>query len=120
MSSRRDTRWPSEPVREQDNTVCHVVYALYAVSLFSGLPAFIGVIVAHLQNGDMASGLTATHLRWQIRSFWWSMLWLVVGIVLTPILIGWFILAINWLWFLYRTGRGWLRLMDAIPAYRFY
>ncbi|MDQ2069978.1 DUF4870 family protein [Natronospira bacteriovora] len=103
----------------QDQTACHIVYALYAVSLFSGVPAFIGVIVAHLQNGKVVSGLTASHLRWQIRTFWWSVLWLLIGLALTPILIGWGVLFLNWLWFLYRTARGWLRLMDRIPGYRY-
>lgn len=103
--------------RQSSVTVCHVVYALYAISIFTGLPALVGVIVAHLQSGPMAPGLTRSHLSWQIRSFWWSIVWTVIGFALIWVVVGWAILGLTWLWFVYRVARGWLRLIDDLPAY---
>lgn len=107
----------SDPDTRQSSTIAHVVYAFYAVSIFTGLPALVGVIIAHLQYSPAAGWVTASHLSWQIRSFWWSILWTVIGIALIPVLVGWLILAVVWLWFIYRVARGWLRLMDELPAY---
>lgn len=103
--------------RQNSTTVCHVVYALYAISIFTGVPALIGVIVAHLQDGPMAGGLTQSHLSWQIRSFWWSVVWGIIGWLLVVALVSWVILGLTWLWFVYRVARGWLRLIDGLPAY---
>jgi uncharacterized membrane protein len=92
----------------------HTMYALYAVALFTALPFFAGVIVAYIGRPG-AEPLYRTHLTWGIRTFWWALLWFVVGSILTIILIGWAILGLLWLWTAYRTIRGWLRLADGLP-----
>ncbi len=91
----------------------HVMYALYAVALFTALPLLAGVIVAYLGRGG-AEPLYRSHLTWGIRTFWWALLWLVIGTILTLVLVGYAILALLWLWTAYRTVRGWLRLADGL------
>lgn len=91
----------------------HLMYALYAIALFTALPFFAGVIVAYLGRGG-AEPLYRTHLSWGIRTFWWALLWFVIGSILTIILIGWAILGLLWLWTAYRTIKGWLRLADGL------
>ena len=95
-------------------TAAHVVYALYAIALFTALPLLAGVIVAYFaRNG--ADPVYRSHLGWSIRTFWWALLWLIIGTVLTIILIGYAILGLLWLWTAYRIVRGWLRLADNLP-----
>jgi uncharacterized membrane protein len=92
----------------------HVMYALYAIALFTALPFFVGVIVAYFGRGG-AETVYRSHLSWGIRTFWWALFWFVIGAVLSLVLIGYVILAILWLWTAYRVIRGWLRLADGLP-----
>lgn len=92
----------------------HVMYALYAVALFTALPMLAGVIIAYIGR-DGADPLYRSHLSWGIRTFWWAMLVFIIGLVLTVVLIGYLILGLLWLWTAYRVIRGWLRLADGQP-----
>ena len=89
----------------------HATYALYAVALFTGVPWLLGAILAYVARGN-AEPLYASHLTYSIRTFWWTLLWGIVGTITTFILIGWAILGILWLWHVWRITRGWLRLAD--------
>ena len=93
----------------------HLVYGLYLISLFTAVPAFLGVIVAYVKRGDTAGTIEASHYSYAIRTFWWGLLWLVAAIVLKFVLVGFVILGLLWLWFLWRTCRGWLALLDDRP-----
>ncbi|MCB2055994.1 MAG: hypothetical protein KDE35_17355 [Geminicoccaceae bacterium] len=92
-------------------SAAHITYALYAVSLFSGLPMFLGVIVAYVTRGG-ARPRYRDHLSYAISTFWWSLLWLVLGLLLWVVLIGYVFLALAWVYTAWRTVRGWLRLLD--------
>ncbi|MDX8400480.1 MAG: hypothetical protein R8K20_09575 [Gallionellaceae bacterium] len=59
-----------------------------------------------------------SHFLWQIRTFWWSVLWGVLGVVLTLVLLGFFILIADGIWVLYRIIKGWLKLNDGKPMYQ--
>jgi uncharacterized membrane protein len=64
-----------------------------------------------------------SHFRWQIRTFWFGLLWValcgafVVGTLGNGLLIAWLPLTVVGLWFVYRIVRGWLRLTDGRPMY---
>src|SRR5262249_21209999 len=64
-----------------------IVYILYFVAYFTGITAVIGVIIAHVQIGS-ADPLLASHYRFQIRTFWIGILYLVIGTILTVVLVG--------------------------------
>ena len=53
-----------------------------------------------------------------IRSFWWALLWGVIGIVTIIILIGWAILFVVWVWYIYRHVRGLIALTNGEPMPR--
>lgn len=93
----------------------HLVYALYLVSLFTAVPAFLGVVVAYLRRGAARGTIYESHYRHAIRTFWWGLFWLVVGLVLQFLLVGYVILGLLWLWFMWRTCKGWLVLIDDRP-----
>lgn len=98
-------------------TVAVVVYALQAIGYFVGITALIGVIIAHIKIGDARGTWLESHFRWQIRTFWYSLLWGIIGALLIAILVGYLVLAVAFVWSIYRVAKGWLRLIDGKAMY---
>lgn len=92
-----------------------VVYALQAASFFFGLTLFAAVIVNYVRRDDARGTWVESHFRWQIRTFWFTLLWLVVGGLTALFLIGWVILGAVALWLIYRIAKGWLLLSERRP-----
>ena len=93
-----------------------IVYVLQAASLFTGaLTLFAGVIVNYVRKEDVQGSWVASHFGWQIRTFWYSLLWLVIGGVTTIFLVGWVILVAASLWLIYRIVKGWVYLSENRP-----
>src|SRR3989442_13426690 len=115
----------------------HVIYALHAASLVIGIvgtatvvgaflfgwPSLIAVILNYVKRSEVRGTWLESHFRWQIRTFWFGLLWVALCglfVVMTlgiAIFIAWIPLVFVGLWFIYRIARGWLRLMDGRPAY---
>ena len=95
----------------------HIVYALHAVGFFIGLTFFAAVILNYVKKDDITDPVVASHFRWQIRTFWFALLWTVIGTILSMVLIGFIVLGINALWMLYRLIKGWMRLSDKKAMY---
>lgn len=111
-------------------TVTHVVYALHAFSVITGIssaafivtaflsgwPSIIGVIISYVKRGEAKGTFLDSHFSWQIRTFWWALLWVVIGgllnITIIGALIGIPLLIVVGLWVLYRIVRGWLALLS--------
>lgn len=116
--------------------VAHLVYGLHTLAIVTGLifgsvtvigsfigsvPSIIAVIINYIKRADARGTWVESHFRWQIRTFWFVLLWLVVAVVLIMTLIGMLIalpmlLAIT-IWLIYRIARGWLRLQEELPMY---
>jgi len=94
-----------------------VIYALYAASFLAGITAVVAVIINYVKRRDVAGTIYESHFRWQIRTFWFGLLWGVLGVVTYHILIGWLLLSANYIWIIYRTAKGWLYLNDGKPMY---
>lgn len=97
------------------NNITLAVYLIQLVSLFTGFPALIGLIVNYIKLADVRGTPLESHFRWQIRTFWWMLLWSVVGTVLLLVLVGYLVLGAVWIWFAYRALRGLLALNDGKP-----
>ena len=121
-------------------TYTHIIYALHALSVLIGvtgpatiigsfifgLPSIIAVILNYIYRGEARGTWVESHFDWQIRTFWFAVLWaLIVGgisLILMLVLVGF----ITWplgmfalgVWAIYRVARGWLRLnaMQTMPA----
>ncbi|HQZ38245.1 MAG TPA: hypothetical protein PLH72_04320 [Vicinamibacterales bacterium] len=115
-------------------TVSHVTYALHALGLAIGAfgaatvvgsfvfgwPSIIAVIINYVKRGDARGTWLESHFTWQIRTFWFALLWaaivLAIGAVLAIVLVGFAIwvvgLFVLGVWAIYRIARGWLRLVD--------
>ena len=116
----------------------HVIYGLHAFSLITGIvgaatvigafltgwPSIIAVILNYVKRGDVRGTWLESHFRWQIRTFWYGLLWvgLCLGFILITFglgaLVAWLPLVIITIWFVYRIARGWLALNAGQPMYR--
>jgi uncharacterized membrane protein len=93
-----------------------IVYALQAASLFTGtLTLFAGIIINYFRLEDVRGSWVESHFRWQIKTFWYSLLWTVAGGITTIFLIGWGILLAISLWLVYRIVKGWVCLSEQRP-----
>jgi uncharacterized membrane protein len=116
-------------------TVAHLVYALHTFAIIIGIigaatvvgsfvgsiPSLVAVILNYVKRGDARGSWVGSHYRWQIRTFWFGLLWALIGWVLVftviGVVVGVPILIVLTLWLIYRIGRGWLRLAARRPMY---
>ncbi|MGZ5006343.1 MAG: DUF4870 family protein [Methylobacter sp.] len=98
-------------------TLTTVIYALYAASYFVGVTAIVAIVMNYVKKDDVAGTFLESHFIWQIRTFWFGLLWGALGAITALFVIGWVILAANGIWIIYRIVKGWLRLNDRKPMY---
>ena len=117
--------------REGLVTLAHVIYGLHAFSALTGLlspamvvtafltgwPSIIAVILNYVKRSEVRGTWLDSHFSWQIRTFWFALLWLAVGAVLLVTVVGIPVAFVLWfatgIWVLYRIIRGWLALSSA-------
>jgi len=127
-----------EPVDASLVSYTHIIYALHSLavligltstvtiigSFIFGLPSIIAVIMNYARQSDARGTFLESHFRWQIRTFWFALLWaiviLAVSLPLMLVVVGFFTLGIGFvllgLWVIYRIIRGWLALRDHQPV----
>jgi len=114
-------------------TTTHIIYGLHALSILIGLtsaitvvgafvfgfPSIIAVIVNYVSQAKARGTFLESHFRWQIRTFWFALLWILIGLVLFITIIGiplaWIAFVGAGIWVIYRVARGWLTLQDRKP-----
>ena len=96
-------------------TVATVVYALQAVGFFVGITWIVAIVVDYVKRDDANGTWLESHFRWQIRTFWFGLLWGVLGAILLLVLVGWFVLVADAIWIIYRIVKGWLNLAENKP-----
>jgi uncharacterized membrane protein len=122
-------------------TLATVVYAIQAVALVTGVPLFVGVILNYVKMDEVRGTWVESHFRWQIRTFWLSLLWGVLlfaavmalglgvvgaamagsdagaaGAAVSAGLVGMLGGLGIFVWLVYRIVKGWLRLSDDQPV----
>ncbi|MFO1401254.1 MAG: hypothetical protein U1F30_08595 [Steroidobacteraceae bacterium] len=108
---------PAPPNPDAEKNLAMVIYALYAASFVVGITALVAIIINYVKRDDVAGTWLASHYRWQIRTFWFALLWGVIGLLLTAVVIGIPILVANGIWMIYRIVKGWLRLSENKAMY---
>ena len=116
-------------------SVTHLVYALHALSLLIGIttaatiigafvfgvPSIIAVVINYLKRGEARGTYLDSHFRWQIRTFWFGLLWCLLGGFLFVTFIGIPLAIVVFIgagvWVIYRIVKGWLTLRDRKPMY---
>jgi uncharacterized membrane protein len=127
-------RRPAEPPASA-LTIAKLVYGLHAFAILVGIagtatvvgsfvgsvPSIVAVILNYLKRHDARGTWLESHYRWQIRTFWFAIAWVVLAAILFVTLIGipfsFAILLFVTVWLVYRIGKGWLALLDRRPMY---
>lgn len=114
-----------------------IVYAMHTFSLLTaiigtatlvgafltGWPSIIAVILNYLKRSEARGTWLESHFRWQIRTFWFGLLWVslcaafIIATLGIGIFVAWLPLGVVGLWFVYRIVRGWVTLGDGRPMY---
>lgn len=122
-------------LQPRDNMVVltHVLYAMHAFSAATGLlgtafiitafltgwPSVVAVVINYVKRTAVGGTYLESHFRWQIRTFWYAVFWLLISLVLAVTIVGiplaWVIAVATGVWVLYRIARGWLALREAKP-----
>ena len=105
------------PAFERLKTITAVVYALQAAAYFTGLTALVGVIVNYVKLDDVRGTWLESHFRWQIRTFWFALLWFVLGALSWIVFVGMIVVGATAIWVIYRIVKGWLNLYEDRPMY---
>jgi uncharacterized membrane protein len=111
----------------------HVIYGLHAFSVLTGIfgaasvigaflvgwPSIIAVILNYVKRSDVAGTWLESHFRWQIRTFWFALLWVLiaiaVGLTIVGLLLTAVILVAVTVWLVYRVACGWIALSGVKP-----
>jgi uncharacterized membrane protein len=96
-------------------TLTTVIYGLYALSLIFGVTAIVAIVLNYIKRDDARGTWLESHFSWQIRTFWWCVVWGVLGFLTWIILIGWVVWGVAFIWFVYRIAKGWLNLNEGKP-----
>ncbi|WP_426415258.1 DUF4870 family protein [Aestuariirhabdus sp. LZHN29] len=110
-----DAQFVMEPLSAQESQRLTIIYALYAASFFVGITFFAGLLFNLLWKAEFRSDLARIHARWQLRSALFGLLWGIIGGITTLLMVGWLIMLVVGVWFIYRLVRGWLALSDQQP-----
>ena len=114
-----------------------LIYGLHAFSIVTGIlgtatvigafltgwPSIVAVVLNYIKRSDTRGSWLESHFRWQIRTFWFGLLWVVLCGLLVILTLGvgliivWLPLGIVTIWFIYRIVRGWVRLGARQPMY---
>ena len=118
-------------------TTTQVTYALHALGLAIGAfgastvigafvfgwPSIIAVVINYIKRNDARGTWLESHFTWQIRTFWYAVLWAIaiwaLSLPLMIVLVGfvtlWAGLIALSIWIAYRVVRGWTALRDNRP-----
>ncbi len=122
-------------------TYNHITYLLYVVSYFTaGLLWIVPIVMNYGKRRDADGTWLATHFDWQIKTFWYSIFFFVIGTIIITFALGGFgvsmladsgniaigsvllagfgvfVMFFTFVWHLYRIVRGWIALTDKRPV----
>jgi uncharacterized membrane protein len=100
-----------------DRGIAIAVCVLYLLGFFTGISALVGVVIAHFK-GSTADAVSASHFRFQIRTFWFGAVTFIIGWMLFHLLIGIPLLLWWFVWTLVRVIRGLSLVNDGKPIPR--
>ena len=98
-------------------SAAQLVYILQAVGFFIGFTWIAAVIVNYVRLDEARGTWVESHFRWQIRTFWFGLLWGAIGGITSLVFVGFVILAANYVWLIYRVVKGWLRFSEGKTMY---
>lgn len=107
----------SEAIRSM-KTYSMIVYGMYVLGLFlGGLPTVIGLVMAYVKRSNFGDTIYSEHMSLLIRTFWYSLLFSILGAMTAWLYIGIPVLFAVAVWYIYRLVRGFARLTDGKGAW---
>ena len=107
----------SEQTEINNKNITQLIYGLYAASIIVGVTWLVAIILNYVKRDDVIGTMYESHFRWQIRTFWYSLLWTAIGIITAFVVVGFGVLAFSFIWYIYRIVKGWIRLSEGKPMY---
>ncbi|MFU8924962.1 DUF4870 family protein [Acinetobacter puyangensis] len=92
-----------------------VIYILYALSIVVGITSIVAIIMNYIKREEVQDTWLQSHFDWQIKTFWYTLLGAIVGFVLMLILIGYLVVFVVTVWFIYRIVKGLVVFLDNKP-----
>lgn len=92
-----------------------ICYVLYALTWCTGISGIVAIIINYQKRDETVGTLYESHFNWQIRTFWWGLLWAVIGFTTIFILVGFLVLLGAAIWSIYRIVKGFLNWNDGKP-----
>lgn len=96
----------STPAKAVDTETSKIIYFLYLAGLLIGLTAIIGLVMAYTNRKDSNPDWLNSHYTFQIQTFWYGFIYLIVTILLSLIIIGWFVGLFWFIWLIIRCVNG--------------
>lgn len=107
LSNIREQNMNETVVTEQHTTQgsAKIVYILYLAGIVFGMTGIIGVVMAYINRSDAPEWLRS-HYQFQIRTFWIGALCMFIGVILSLIIIGYFVFLFWVVWLIIRCVKG--------------
>jgi uncharacterized membrane protein len=103
--------------KDSIKSITTLVYALQAASFLVGITYLAAIVLNYIKRDQTSGTIYESHFRWQMRTFWFSLLWGIIGFASALLIIGYFVLLANAIWIIYRIIKGWLRLAEGQEMY---
>ncbi|OTG95636.1 DUF4870 family protein [Acinetobacter sp. ANC 3832] len=123
--------------QSQNKTLTFILYALYIIAIASaGILAVIALIINYVKMDSVRGTIFESHFKWQIRTFWWYLIWNIIafvpfiflfftgqnatafaGVALGAGTFCLFVIGLSWVWIVYRAIRGIIALNDNKAMY---
>ncbi|MDP5136597.1 DUF4870 family protein [Rheinheimera baltica] len=88
-----------------NSSTAKLVYILYLVGIIFGVTGIVGVVMAYINKSDAPEWLQS-HYRFQIRTFWIGLVYILVSVVLMMVVIGWLTYLLWIVWLIIRSVKG--------------
>ena len=105
-TNNNDLEQHTEPVKKLAN----IGYLLQMAGLLIGVTFVIGIIFNYLKINQVRGTWVESHFNWQIKTFWYGLGILILGILTLSTTLGGFLLGFDALWVAYRIFYGWNQL----------
>lgn len=120
-----------------NKSLTFILYALYIIAIASaGILAVIALIINYVKMDSVRGTIFESHFKWQIRTFWWYLIWNIIafvpffflfftgenidlftGVALGASIFCMAVIFLSWVWIVYRAIRGIITLNDNQPMY---
>lgn len=103
---------PTDATLQSHKNLALIGYILQALGVVTGVAALAGLILNYIKRSEVQGTFVASHFTWQIKTFWFALLGMFVGLLLSVLGIGVIIVFAVGIWYIYRIVKGWLALND--------